>query len=186
MPSRTHVFRDDIRQHARQSRPVQKLVFMEPKEKQKIDLPKNPPPTLSVAVKAESNENQAKSLRILLAEDNPFNQMIALRFLAKLGYQADCAVNGVEVLKALNQKSYDLILMDVQMPEMDGLEATRQIRQMEAAREGGDRANQIKIIAMTANVMTEDRETCLEVGMDDFISKPVRIDALEKMLKRWH
>ncbi len=165
--------------------PVQRLPFIESKENQKVDLPKSPTPTLSVVIKTESNENQAKSLRILLAEDNPFNQMIALRFLVQLGYQADCAVNGLEVLKALDQKTYDLILMDVQMPKMDGLEATRQIRQRETAREGVNLANPIKIIAMTANVMKEDRENCLEVGMDDFISKPVRIEALEKMFQKW-
>ena len=158
--------------------PVRRLAS---KGKQKINLS----PTSSVIVKKERNENQAKSLRILLAEDNLFNQMIALKLLAKLGYQADCALNGVEVLKSIEQKSYDLILMDLQMPEMDGLETTRQIRQMESARGVSNLTNQIKIVAMTANVMNEDRENCLKVGMNDFISKPVRSEEIAKTLKRW-
>jgi len=151
------------------------------KEKQKITSPQ----TLNEVVKEESNENRAKSTRILLAEDNSFNQMIALRLLAKLGYHADCALNGLEVLKAIEQKTYDLILMDIQMPEMDGLEATRQIRQMESARGVSNLTHQIKIVAMTANVMNEDRENCLKVGMNDFISKPVRIEEVAKTLKKW-
>ena len=161
--------------------PVRRLASIDSTGKQKINLS----PTSSVVVKEESNENQAKSLRILLAEDNSFNQMIALKLLAKLGYQADCALNGLEVLKAIEQKSYDLILMDIQMPEMDGLEATRQIRQMESTRGVSNLTNQIKIIAMTANVMNEDRENCLKVGMNDFISKPVRIEEIAKILKKW-
>ena len=161
--------------------PVRRLASIDSKGKQKINLSL----TSSVVVKEERNENQAKSLRILLAEDNPFNQMIALKLLAKLGYQADCALNGVEVLKSIEQKSYDLILMDLQMPEMDGLETTRQIRQMESARGVSNLTNQIKIVAMTANVMNEDRENCLKVGMNDFISKPVRSEEIAKTLKRW-
>ena len=161
--------------------PVRRLASIDSKGKQKINLS----PTSSAIVKKERNENQAKSLRILLAEDNPFNQMIALKLLAKLGYQADCALNGVEVLKLIEQKSYDLILMDLQMPEMDGLETTRQIRQMESARGVSNLTNQIKIVAMTANVMNEDRENCLKVGMNDFISKPVRSEEIAKTLKRW-
>ncbi len=108
--------------------------------------------------------------------------MIALRLLAKLGYQADCAMNGVEVLDAFKTKSYDLILMDVQMPEMDGLEATRQIRVIE--KDTGS-SNKIKIVAMTANAMQEDREKCLLIGMDDFISKPVRMEDLSLVLKKF-
>ena len=134
--------------------------------------------TSIAVVEKESQLDNSQSLRILLAEDNSFNQMIALRLLAKLGYQADCAVNGVEVLRILEHKSYDLILMDLQMPEMDGLEATRRIRLIEADLS----SNRIKIVAMTANAMAEDREKCLLVGMDGFISKPVRIDALTAVL----
>lgn len=132
---------------------------------------------------AEGNmQDNNASLRILLVEDNSFNQMIALRLLAKLGYQADCAVNGIEVLKTLEHKSYDLILMDLQMPEMDGLEATRRIRLLEKATPA---SNKIKIVAMTANAMDEDREKCIMVGMDDFISKPVRINNLSEVLNKY-
>jgi len=108
--------------------------------------------------------------------------MIALRLLSKLGYQADCATNGLEVLKVLESKPYDVILMDVQMPEMDGLEATRRIRLIE---KDSDSGNKIKIVAMTANAMKEDREKCLLIGMDDFISKPVRIEDLRTVLKKF-
>ncbi|BBC23046.1 response regulator [Pseudanabaena sp. ABRG5-3] len=129
-----------------------------------------------------TDQNHKRSMRILLVEDNTFNQMIALRLLAKLGYHADCAMNGLEVLQALQNKSYDLILMDVQMPEMDGLEATRRIRLIE---KDGDAASKIKIVAMTANAMKEDREKCILMGMDDFISKPVRIEDLKGVLKKF-
>jgi len=129
-----------------------------------------------------TEQNHKNSVRILLVEDNTFNQMIALRLLAKLGYHADCAMNGLEVLQALQNKSYDLILMDVQMPEMDGLEATRRIRLIE---KDGDAVNKIKIVAMTANAMKEDREKCILMGMDDFISKPVRIEDLKGVLKKF-
>jgi CheY-like chemotaxis protein len=108
--------------------------------------------------------------------------MIALRLLAKLGYQADCAVNGLEVLKALEIKTYDLIFMDLQMPEMDGLEATRRIR---LAEKNTSSINRIKIVAMTANAMAEDREKCILVGMDDFISKPIRTENLADVLKKF-
>lgn len=124
----------------------------------------------------------SESLRILLVEDNSFNQMIALRFLEKLGYQADCATNGLEVLQALEHKFYDLILMDIQMPVMDGLEASRQIRLLEKAGSSGKR---VKIVAMTANVMADDREKCILAGMDDFISKPVRVNDLALLLSQY-
>ncbi len=129
-----------------------------------------------------SINKEISTLRILLVEDNQFNQMIALRLLAKLGYKADCAMNGFEVLKALEIKSYDLILMDVQMPEMDGLEATRRIRLLEKA---SDSSSRVVIVAMTANVMAEDRENCFAIGMDNFISKPVRIEHLAEVLKKY-
>jgi CheY-like chemotaxis protein len=106
-------------------------------------------------------------LRILLAEDNSVNQMLAVRLLRGLGYTADVAGNGVEAVDAVEGGGYDLVLMDVQMPEMDGLEATRAIRARHGA--GGPR-----IVAMTANAMAEDRDECLAAGMDDYVSKPIR------------
>ena len=117
-------------------------------------------------------------LRILIAEDNLTNQKVALRMLNRLGYEADVAFNGLEAVTAVHEQIYDVILMDVQMPEMDGLEATRQIRTDLAA------SNQPYIIAMTAAVMQLDREKCLEVGMDDFLAKPVRLEDLAEALKR--
>ena len=117
-------------------------------------------------------------LRILLAEDNTVNQKLALRVLEKMGYLADAVANGLEVIEALKRKRYDIIFMDVQMPEMDGLEATRIIRQL-------DTPYQPTIIAMTANVMQGDRERCLEAGMDDYISKPIRLTEIQDALVRW-
>ena len=118
-------------------------------------------------------------MRVLLAEDNAVNQKIGLAMLERLGCRADVAGNGIEALDALRHAPYDVILMDLQMPEMDGLEATRQIRS------GFPAARQPRIIAMTANVMTEDRAHCLQAGMDDFLSKPVRLDQLGAALEKW-
>jgi CheY-like chemotaxis protein len=117
--------------------------------------------------------------RVLLAEDNLVNQKVALAMLRKFGLEADVVANGIEALDALVGVSYDLVLMDCQMPEMDGYEATRRIR----ARERGSR--RIPVVAMTANAMVGDREKCLEAGMDDHIPKPVRREALHQALARW-
>jgi CheY-like chemotaxis protein len=117
-------------------------------------------------------------LRILLAEDNVVNQRMAQLLLERLSQTADIVSNGVEAVKAATQLPYDLILMDVLMPEMDGLDATREIR----ARLPKDR--QPRIVAMTANALTGDRERCLAAGMDDYISKPVQLDELAKVLRR--
>jgi CheY-like chemotaxis protein len=116
--------------------------------------------------------------RILLAEDNAINQKVAMQLLARLGYRADVAANGIEVLKSLELRPYDVVLLDVQMPEMDGLEAARRIcRQW-------PREKRPRIIAMTANAMQGDREACLAAGMDDYIAKPVQLTDLESALRR--
>jgi PAS domain S-box-containing protein len=116
-------------------------------------------------------------LRILLAEDNVVNQKLALRLLEQMGYRADMASNGIEAIDSVERQIYDVILMDVQMPEMDGLEATRTIRKL-------TNAAQPHIIAMTANAMEGDRELCLSAGMDDYISKPIRVDELIEALMK--
>jgi CheY-like chemotaxis protein/HPt (histidine-containing phosphotransfer) domain-containing protein len=115
-------------------------------------------------------------LRILLAEDHPVNQKVALLTLQRMGYRADVAGNGLEVLDALHRQPYDVVLMDVQMPEMDGLAAASQICQYWPV----DRRP--RIVAMTANAMQGDREECIKAGMDDYISKPIRVDELVRAL----
>ena len=117
-------------------------------------------------------------LNLLMVEDNPINQKVARRLLERLGYQLDIAQNGIEGLHAINQKLYDVVLMDIQMPEMDGLETTRQIRQ------NFDKSKQPRIIAVTAHAMEGDREEYIEAGMDDYISKPMKIDALVAALHK--
>ncbi len=119
-------------------------------------------------------------IRILLAEDNITNQLVATKILEKLGYRADAVANGVEAVKALETTPYDLVLMDVQMPEMDGLEATRIIRDPASAVLN----HQIAIIAMTANAMQGDREKCVGAGMDDYVSKPVKPRELDKAINK--
>jgi PAS domain S-box-containing protein len=118
------------------------------------------------------------SLRILLAEDNSVNQMVALRMLDRLGYGAEVAATGLEVLEALERQTYDVVLMDVQMPELDGLEATRRIHER-----WPDDARP-RIIAMTANALPEEREACFTAGMDDYVAKPIRVDELAGAIDR--
>ena len=118
--------------------------------------------------------------RVLLAEDNVANQKLALLLLAKLGYEAKLAVNGLEVLRTIGEEDFDLILMDCQMPEMDGFAATREIRKRE---QGTGR--HIPIVAMTANAMQEDRQQCMDAEMDDYISKPINRLKMKGILERW-
>jgi len=119
-----------------------------------------------------------KTARILLAEDNIINQKVAAGLLGNIGYSVDVANNGLEVLAALEQRPYDLILMDCQMPELDGYETTQRIR-------ANPERSSIRIIAMTANAMRGESEKCIDAGMNDYLSKPVRLEALRDMLARW-
>jgi CheY-like chemotaxis protein len=125
-----------------------------------------------------AQEMLASTPHILLAEDNPVNQKVALSMLKRLGYKADVASNGQEVLSALERQPYDLILMDIQMPGMDGLETTRAIRERRL------QEKQPCIIAMTAYALEGDKEECLRVGMDEYLSKPIKIDELQEVLER--
>ena len=121
--------------------------------------------------------------RILLAEDNTINQDVALGQLERLGYTADVVANGLEALDALRRVSYDIVLMDCMMPEMDGYEATKKIREDE--RQNGKGRRPLHVIAMTANAMQGDRDKCIAAGMDDYVSKPVQLTDLRRALEKW-
>ena len=123
----------------------------------------------------------AQRARILLAEDNAVNQEVALAILTHAGFQVDIAANGIEAISALQNTRYDVVLMDCQMPELDGYSATRRIREHDS----GVLWPQVPIIAMTAHAMKGDREHCLEAGMDDYIAKPVEAKALVSAVERW-
>ncbi|BCX12917.1 MAG: hybrid sensor histidine kinase/response regulator [Thermosynechococcus sp.] len=144
-------------------------------EKQKTAFPKP-----ATALSFEDLKAELPPLRILVAEDNKVNQMVALRILEKLGYRGDIAANGLEVLDAVQRQPYDVILMDMQMPEMDGITATREVTQLFQ----GLKKPRPRIIAMTANAMESDRQLCLDAGMDDYVSKPIHLEELVRALRQ--
>ncbi|MFP5429602.1 MAG: ATP-binding protein [Gammaproteobacteria bacterium] len=129
--------------------------------------------------RAPTSDEQLVRARVLIVEDNPVNQLVAAEMVKKLGLHADVAGDGAEALEALGRLPYDLVLMDCQMPVMDGFEATRRLRHRQA--EG----IRLPVIAMTANAIRGDRERCLDAGMDDYLPKPVRVSELKAMLRRW-
>jgi len=135
----------------------------------------------SEAAASEVFVNTRSTVRILVVEDNPTNQKLALRLLEKVGCPADVAANGKEAIEALKKLQYDLVLMDVQMPEMDGFEATRIIRNPKS----DINQHEIPIVAMTAHAMKKDQDRCLDAGMDDYISKPIRSEKLREVLKKY-
>jgi CheY-like chemotaxis protein len=133
-------------------------------------------PASTVALPAAGISPSSLSLRILLAEDNPVNQRVAMGMLGKMGHRITLATNGLEALEQWRHGYFDLIFMDVQMPGMNGLQATAQIRREEAI------GVRVPIVAMTASAMSEERDRCLAAGMDDFISKPVSYKVIEEMI----
>jgi len=158
-PIRRHILKEHVISLIRQTGEVASISDHNHKQKLSVDFAKQHP------------------LNILVAEDNMMNQKIVGKILNKLGYQPKMTGNGKEVLEEVSNKYYDLILMDVQMPEMDGLEATKMIRVC--------LSEQPVIIALTANTLQGDREECLRAGMDDYISKPVNLEALVNLLEKW-
>src|SRR5512136_1241881 len=136
------------------------------------------PPLVPSPISASEVSLASKTMRILLAEDNLSSQKVTLQMLKKLGYRSDVVANGREVLEALGRQRYDLILMDVRMPEMNGLETTRIIRQR-----WPDKGP--VIIAVTAYGLQGDRERCLEAGMNDYLSKPVQLEDLASILRKY-
>jgi CheY-like chemotaxis protein len=128
-----------------------------------------------LAARIDSDEPRA---RILVVEDNPVNLKVALGLLRNLGYPSDAATSGREAIEAARRHPYELVFMDCQMPEMDGFEAARAIRELDPSRA-------IRVVALTANASAADRERCLASGMDDFLSKPIDRSQLDRLLRAW-
>ena len=136
----------------------------------------------TIVTRHSIRDMEKKNFKILVAEDNMVNQLVARKMLNKLGYRTDIVDNGVKAVKAIQETAYDLVFMDIQMPEMDGITATRKIR-----RQGieNDSVSKLTIIAMTANVLGKDKEDCLKAGMDDYLPKPITPESLSKVLEKW-
>jgi len=138
-----------------------------------------PSPGDGAGVELGPTDPARKGSRVLVVEDNAANLKVTVRMVERLGYRADVANNGVEAVTILQRVQYDAVLMDCQMPEMDGYEATRRIRSDE------DAGRHVPIIAMTAAALAGDRERCLAAGMDDYLSKPVKLHVVAALLERW-
>jgi signal transduction histidine kinase/DNA-binding response OmpR family regulator/HPt (histidine-containing phosphotransfer) domain-containing protein len=157
------------------SKPVKPAVLRDTIVSVLTGVPIEAAPRATQRLALDHDLGRRRPLRILLAEDNAVNQKLALRLLERMGYRADVALDGNEAVAAVGQGRYDVVLMDVQMPELDGLEATRRIRATWPDRP-------LRIVAMTANAMEGDREACLEAGMDDYLAKPIRPEELAQAL----
>jgi CheY-like chemotaxis protein len=143
------------------------------------DPPDSTPPAL--VTRHTVSETRKKKARILVVDDNATNRMVATKILEKLGYLAETVDSGHEALRALGESDYDLVFMDCQMPDLDGLQATRMIREGRAANRNRD----VSVVAMTAHAMKGDRELCLEAGMNDYLTKPVRANEVAAALEQW-
>ena len=128
---------------------------------------------------AKTQPAKNRKLRVLLAEDNKINAVLATTVIKRAGHDVDIADNGLEAVKAMNSAAYDVVLMDMHMPQMDGLEAARRIRQLDSD------ARRVPIVALTAGAMAADREKCIAAGMDDFLAKPFEPNELTEMLGKW-
>ena len=137
-----------------------------------------PEPIVDSARQAKKERDSLEGLRVLVAEDNPVNQRVALKMLSKLGCEAKAVENGLEALSIVVSDEFDVVLMDCQMPEMDGFEATRKIREIESTRN-------LPILALTANAMQGDKTRCLDAGMNDYLTKPIDLNSLAQALSRW-
>lgn len=143
----------------------------------KIAIPFKPSDEFAQARALENVTKQYPKLNVLIAEDNEISQLLMHKQLERFSYDADIASNGLEVLAMLEKKEYDLIFMDVQMPELDGVETTEKIR--------ASAITQPIIVAITANALKEDQDKCLEAGMNDYLSKPTTLESLENMIEKW-
>jgi CheY-like chemotaxis protein len=139
-----------------------------------------PPPAVPYPAVPERQPSTTRHVHVLLAEDKPTNQMIAGKLIERLGHTVDFAENGIEVLKALDHGTYDIIFMDVFMPIMDGFETTMCIREQEKTTD-----RRLPIIAMTAHAMHGDRQKCIDAGMDDYISKPIDEAKIQNLINTW-
>ncbi|MFP4455952.1 MAG: PAS domain S-box protein [Desulfonatronovibrio sp.] len=154
------------------------FTIMLEKEKKGCPLPED---FINKDQEVQSVQTQS-SIRILMAEDNQINQLVAAKTLEKIGHRPDIVEDGFQAVEAYQNKPYDLILMDIQMPGMDGIEATRKIRELEKT---SNSLSRIPVIALTAHATSEDRDRCLAAGMDDYLTKPVRPDNLREVLEKW-
>jgi protein-histidine pros-kinase len=175
---------DELRIAARLLKPAKQSLLLDHIMRIMVGTTHDRTPAAPVEPAPAGAEPAAETLDVLLAEDNPVNVKFALKVLERAGHRVVVAGNGREAVELWSSKPFDLILMDVQMPEMDGLEATRAIRAAEKERGANDSARRTPIIAMTANAMAGDREICLDAGMDGYVTKPVKRESLFEELSR--